>query len=224
MANQHTRNTLKIIVVVILFVAIFTGLRLFWIKALTNTDPPQIVNGELDLRNWDFSKNYSITLDGEWEFYPHTWLAGQDDFAEMAPQMLYVPGNWSSVLSPKDQSPYGFGSYRLRILVDPESDEIYSIYFSSVRTSSELYMNGQFLAKSGVIGKSKETSTARNVPYSASIAANGSDEIEVIVQVTNFQDAREGGIRRSVKFGTDSSLTRERDLSMALQILVASIF
>lgn len=224
---KTTRNTLyrwKVLTIAVLFVMVLTSLRLLWIEAFDGSDQPPIVDGELDLRSWNFSEDPSITLDGEWEFHPYTWLVEGDHPTEVNPQFLNVPGDWSPVLNPEDHSPYGFGSYRLRILVNPENDMIYSIRIPSVRSASELYINGQLLAKSGEVGASEQAYTAWNIPYSASVVTDENQMIEVIVQVSNFQDPRTSGIVRSIKFGTEKALARETQLSVALQLLVAGIF
>lgn len=98
-------------------------MRLLWIAAFDGPDQPPIVDGELDLRNWDFSEDPSITLDGKWKFHPYTWLINNKDADEKEPQYISVPGSWNALLNPEDCSPYGYGSYRLRILVNPDDDK-----------------------------------------------------------------------------------------------------
>ncbi|WP_438347938.1 ATP-binding protein [Paenibacillus sp. FA6] len=222
--DRKTSYIWKVLAIAILFVIVLTGLRLLWITAFDDSDQPEIVAGQLDLRDWDFSENPSITLDGEWEFHPYTWLVEGDHLTETNRKFLNVPGNWGPVLNPDDHSPYGFGSYRLRILVNPENDLIYGIRIPSVRSASELYINGQLLAKSGEVGKSEQAYTAWNIPYSASFVTNDSQIIEVVVQVSNFSDPRSSGIARSFKFGAERDLARKTQLSVALQLLVASVF
>ena len=44
----------------------------FFIACLNNKNqriPPKALNGVLDLADWDFEKDGSIDLSGEWEFY-----------------------------------------------------------------------------------------------------------------------------------------------------------
>lgn len=126
----------RLFAVAVLFVMFLTGLRLFWITAFKDADQPQIVGGELDLRNWDFSENPSITLDGDWTFYPYTWFGDGEDTDVKEPQPITVPGNWDASLNPEDPNPYGYGSYCLRILVNPAIDSIYGIRISGVRSAS----------------------------------------------------------------------------------------
>ncbi|MBP3039229.1 response regulator [Bacillaceae bacterium Marseille-Q3522] len=212
--------------VIVLFIIILTGLRFGWLAVFYHKDQPQAVNGILDLRDWSSMEDITIKLDGQWEFYPHVFLMNN----EMESSKLIdirkwnqVPGTWNHFMQPDESTPYGYGSYRLRILVNPEHDYTYSIRIPSVRSSSELYVNGELLARSGKPAANKQDYAAENVPYTASFRTNGSDVIEVIVQAANFIDTRESGIVRSIKFGTEAAIARETQLSVSLQEVVAVV-
>ncbi|MBE1556539.1 ATP-binding protein [Sporosarcina limicola] len=213
--------------IVSLFLIILTGSRILWIVSFHNTDQPYAVDGEMDLRDWDATKGRTINLDGQWEFYHHVWLVGDENQKEPLgdnPQFIQVPGDWSASLQPEDTTPYGYGSYRLRILVNPENDLNYSIRIPSVRSSSALYVNGRLLAKSGEPGENEREYVAQNVPYSSTFTTNGSNVIEVVVQAANFKDPRDSGIVRSIKFGMEDAIVRETQLSVAMQQMVAVVF
>ncbi|MFF2176315.1 ATP-binding protein [Lysinibacillus sp. NPDC058147] len=216
----------KIVLIISLFIIFLTGSRILWLAVFNNTDQPHAVKGQIDLRNWDFNDGHAITLDGEWEFYPYNWLISEEKHLESTKSAKYiqVPKGWSSSLQEEEKSPYGYGSYRLKLLVNPEDNITYSIRVPSVRSSSEVYVNGRRLAKSGVIGEKEEKTVAKNVPYTASFEANGHKEIEIIVQASNYKDPRDGGIVRSIKFGKEDILNRETQLSINMQQLVAVVF
>lgn len=220
-------NKKKIILIVSLFVLILTGSRILWLDLLNNTNQPYAVKGQIDLREWDFNDNHSITLDGEWEFYPYTWLINEKQPIKGARNNLsyiHVPNGWDSSLQKGEVTPYGYGSYRLKILVNPSDNSTYSIRVPSVRSSSEIYVNGRQLSKSGEIGKNADTTIAKNIPYSASFEVNGHSEIEMIVQVANYKDSRNGGIIRSIKLGKEEVINRETQLSVTMQQMVAFVF
>src|SRR5699024_12317005 len=112
-----------------------------------------ITDGELDLRDWDFSNNESITLTVEWDFYPHLLLEEPlEEKVDQPPETIDVPSDWSEKLNPNDHSPYGYGSYHLRIYVDPDEDISFSMRIPSVRSVSALYANGLLVGKSGDMG------------------------------------------------------------------------
>ncbi|MFC9540124.1 ATP-binding protein [Lysinibacillus sp. NPDC056959] len=192
-----------------------------------NSDQSHAVKGQMDLRNWNFNDEHAITLDGEWEFYPYNWLISEEKHLEskkVQSTYIEVPEGWSSSLQEEEMSPYGYGTYRLKLLVNPEDKITYSIRVPSVRSSSEIYVNGRQLAKSGEIGEKAENTVAKNVPYTVSFEANGHKEIEIIVQASNFKDPRGGGIVRSIKLGKEDILAKETQWSIAMQQLVAVVF
>ena len=217
----------KIVLIICLFIIFLTGSRILWLNLFNNTDQPHAVKGQMDLRNWNFNDGHALTLDGEWEFYPYNWLVSEEKHIESTKnhtKYIQVPKGWSSSLQEGERSPYGYGTYRLKLLVNPEANITYSIRVPSVRSSSVLYVNGRPLAKSGEIGEVAEKTVARNVPYTASFEVNGHKEIEIIVQASNYKDPRDGGIVRSIKLGKEDILARETQLSINMQQLVAVVF
>ncbi|MGE7926865.1 hybrid sensor histidine kinase/response regulator [Lysinibacillus xylanilyticus] len=216
----------KIALIISLFIILLTGSRILWLHVFNNTDQPHAEKGQLDLRNWDINDGHAVTLDGEWEFYPYKWLISEEQHLESSKNAKYiqVPKGWSSSLQEGEITPYGYGTYRLKLLVKPEDNITYSIRVPSVRSSSEIYVNGRRLAKSGQIGENAEKTVAKNVPHTVSFEANGHKEIDIIVQASNFKDPRNGGIVRSIKFGKEDILARETQLSINMQQLVAVVF
>lgn len=214
----------RVVLTILLFIAVMTGGRLLWLELFKPSGQPFAAGGLLDLRNWDSGSGQTITLDGEWEFYPGIlpMSEGHDqDFAKYRAQRLDIPSKWNAHLRTDTPTPYGFGTYRLRIAVD-SADEVYSIYVPSIRSSSQLYVNGKLIASSGHPASSAEEYEARNVPYIATFMADKERTIELVIQAANFADPRSGGLVRSLKFGTDEAIFREKQLSMATQQLIAA--
>jgi len=217
----------KIAAIFSVFILILIGSRLLWIAAFNGADQPHAVNGQLDLRYWNAEAGRPLTLDGQWEFYPHAWLIDGETRTESdasVPDYIHVPGSWNAHLNPDSREPYGYGSYRLSILVDPEKDRLYSIRVPSIRSSSSLYVNGSLQGGSGQPGTSEDEYAAVNIPYTASFHSDGSGVIEVVVQAANYKDPRESGIVRSMKFGTEKAVAKEIQLSVTMQMMVAVVF
>ncbi|MEI7024828.1 ATP-binding protein [Paenibacillus sp. y28] len=197
-------------------------MRLLWMSFFVNPGHYKAVNGQIDLREWDAASSPPITLDGDWEFYPHTWLMDGGDL-KLAPEqgrtLLPVPGGWNTAM-PESGSSFGYGSYRLRILTNPDRQDTFALYVSSVRSSSELYVNGRLLAQSGRPAASEEEALPRNFPYSASFTSDSKGIIDLVLQASNFTDSRNSGIIRSVKLGTEQTVQREAQLSNAMQQMI----
>lgn len=215
-----------LLVLGLLFIALF-GSRLFWMELFRDHKPAPIQNGQFDLRKWHAEEGDILLLDGEWEFYPSQWLIerGQNhSLDENKRELIQVPGGWNEALQPDRPTPYGFGSYRLRIHVDPGKDINYSIRVPSVRTSSELYVNGRLLTASGQVAKSENEYVAKNLPYSTTFTADEDGVIELVIQAANYVDSRNSGIIRSIKFGSEEAIAKEMKFSVSMQLLGAVIF
>lgn len=223
---KNKRNLWIIIVTIILFALLLTSFRLLWINKFNYTDQPEVKNGEIDLRDWNFSDGRSVTLAGEWTFYPYTLLEkGQLNNHEINEQFIKVPSDWSYTLNEDHKNPYGYGSYHIRIHVKPEKNKTFSVRIPSVRSASALYANGFLVGESGQVGKSEGDSKALNIPYSStSIRADESGVIDVVLQVTNFEDPRTSGLVRAIKFGYEEDVAAETQLSTILQVITAVIF
>lgn len=219
-------NRRKIFLITGLFFLILIGLRIGWIYLFAAPDHPRAVQGIVDLRDWDFSSNPPISLDGEWEFYPNRLIMHEDRDARSSDsdrEWMAVPGNWMTSTYFHDQkTAYGSGSYRLRILVDPAKTQNFGIRMLGIYSSSELFVNGQMLKNNGQPSMEKEFYSGRVTPYSVSFDAD-SEVIEVILHVSNYDYTHKGGIFRSVKFGSKSAINFEKRLSANMQILVAII-
>lgn len=204
-----------------LTVIVLTGLRLLWVQSFLMPEQRIIVNGELDLRGAAISGKDVLALDGTWMFYPHIMLmdGGLATVTEHADdgRPLQVPGGWNSVMQPNQPTPVGFGSYRLRIHTDPGDRTTYALHVSSIRSASELYVNGRLLARTGQPAEREADASPRNVPFTATFTADDSGMIEIIVQASNYNDPRRGGIVRSMRFGSESAIEGETQLSVAMQ-------
>ena len=86
----------------------------------SHAQPGRVQNGVIDLRAVDLAREEPISLDGSWEFYPGVFLQGDGhDTPTGDLAYLNVPGSWNAFVLPGKTSmgALGFGSYRLRILL-----------------------------------------------------------------------------------------------------------
>lgn len=193
---------------------------------LSDVEQVEIKDGTVNLVDWDGHDNDILSLDGDWEFYPSTWLYDENGAVELAEEeavTLHVPDGWNEVFSDEETSSFGYGSYRLRLFVDPEIDMNYSLHVPSVRSASKVYVNGRLVANSGEIGTSEATYEPKNLPYTPTIMADENGEIDIVVQAANFQDSRRSGIIRSITFGSEAAMMKERNLSIIMQVLAAGL-
>lgn len=227
LSKLNKNKLLKLTGIILLFLFILTGARLLWFASFNHTDQPYAVGGQLDLRQWTKWNEQTIGLDGDWEFYANTWLIDEENnkqSQQLKPQLIPVPGGWNSYLEQGKTTAFGYGSYRLKILVDPDQNVTYRLRITSIRSASALYANGILLTKLGNPATSLEDYTAENTPVTVSVKPNEKGVIDLIIQAANFKDPRSGGIVRSMKFGTDAQVDKESHLSVTMQQLVSFVF
>ena len=113
----------KTILIVGLFLLVLTCFRIPWL--LLSLTPSQIEaeQGVLDLREWDFDEDEAIALDGEWEFYPSTFLTPDSIHSQanlVDKTIISVPSNWHPYFPAETDASAKYATYRLRILVADE--------------------------------------------------------------------------------------------------------
>ena len=82
---------------VILFIVLTLTSCLFFTASAQVAPPPVAVRGQLDLTGWDFAKDGSVNLNGEWAFYWKQLLEPEDLKSKSLPAMtdfFNVPGFW----------------------------------------------------------------------------------------------------------------------------------
>ncbi|RKP51719.1 response regulator [Cohnella endophytica] len=218
MSLSHKRS-IKYIVTAVVFFAILLGLRSFWSGLFTTLDEPRAVNGVLDLRGYDLEKSPSFFTDGQWQFYPSELLSHRDvSTNENRFGYIQVPGDWGGALTNDSGSSYGYGTYRLRILIDPLEQPV-AFWLQGIQASSEVEING---VPSGGIGKPASDArayTPDNVSYTASYGVEGTTEIELLIRSANFDDPYNGGLLRSIRFGSQAAIDYARWYSIGFQLV-----
>ncbi|MCP3775979.1 ATP-binding protein [Paenibacillus sp. MZ04-78.2] len=219
MMRMKYNTTPKYIVTIILFLGILLGLRWTWTGIFPTLEHPRAIHGVLDLRGVDLDQSPTISLDGEWQFYPGKLAFHQDiPLMENESRPIQVPGDWSSQLTNGSDSSYGYGTYRLRILVDPLKQPV-AFWLRDIQASSGVEINGKVEPDFGKPAKNANEYTPKNISYTASYDAEGATELELLIRVANFDDPYNGGILRSIYFGSQAAIDYARWYSMGFQLV-----
>jgi len=164
---------------------------------------PVAIKGILDLREIKNPDNYIVKLNGEWEFYWKKMLHPHDFNAVKIIPDYYgkVPSYWTdypaeSVKTEKT----GFATYRLTILLPPDSKIPLAIDLPVFDSSYDIYINQKYLGGNGTTGKSAEQEKPEYRRNFFRIIPD-TDTITIIINVSNFNHRR-GGFWLPVKFGT----------------------
>ncbi len=206
------------------------SLRLLFLSILLpifgySAEPPKASKGFLDLTGWDFIEKGPTKLEGEWEFYWNQLLTPTDFSSSSIKEFSYqiFPAIWNKYLIGDQVLPrYGFATYRLRVKVD-DSDGRYAIKMGEVLTAYRIWLNGEEICKSGVVGKQNNTSTPKYTPQTTQFETS-ENEIEVVLQVSNFH-YKDGGSNSPIQLGLGAELVNSRENSLVLHyILFGSVF
>lgn len=211
----------RLVFICLLLVIVLTGLRLLWTEVLFPLNKSfHAEGGVIDLRGVELAELDLLTLDGEWEWYPHQLLT-QQQLAErqQVTQSIEVPGNWSNVLHPDTGKAIGYGTYRLRILINPLHEPI-MLRFNGIQASAEVEVNGVLLETVGTVAAHADEYKPKNYAFKLSYAKRGETEIELILRVANFDSPYTGGIMRSVQLGTLEKTNFISQYSIAFQFMV----
>lgn len=199
----------------VLFLVILVGLAGHQESAAN----PNVVKGELDLRDWDFESNGAVGLNGEWQFF---WLQfvtpDTSALAGPVPRGTYyrVPAAWSGETADGDElTPQGHATYRLVILL-PQDRPPLRLDLPEINMASTVWVNGQPVVSSGIPGTSLESEVARSRPVS--VALPDTDEVELLIHVSNFYHM-EGGIARRIKVDRADAVLRNHTNQLYLNIL-----
>ncbi|NQX45884.1 response regulator [Paenibacillus tritici] len=215
------RLNLKHILLLLLYLTLLIGLRYLWVNANTASEHPEAQQGVLDMRGWDFGDSPTIRLDGEWEFFPGQFLTSEDAGGQAPASRNYVqvPGDWSGGFPEGEQSSLGYGTYRLRILVDPSQPEPYGFWIQRIQASSSIDINEQKETSFGKLAVSREDYLPKAVSYTAAYENPGQQEIVLLVRAANYDHPLEGGIVRSIRFGSQAAVDSARMYSIGFQLV-----
>lgn len=182
-------------------------------------EPPRAEAGTLDLGEWSVEDRGPVRLDGTWEFRWRQLLTPADFGRSPGPDRrasIRVPGVWAGQAPYGDPLPgHGYATYRL-VIRDPAAGGVRALNLPVIRTAYRLWVNGQLLAASGQVGKTRAQTIPRYRTQVIDFQSQG-DTLELVLQVANFHH-RAGGIHNPLIYGTPNQITgiHERRVAFSL--------
>ena len=185
--------------------------------------------GVLDLRHTEQGDEFSVTMNGEWEFYYGTFIYGiPGKISDSLHPDCYgrVPGYWNEYTVNDRKLPrFGFGTYRALILLPPGYRDRMAFDMPVFDTSYEIAVNGVTMARNGTPARSRAESIPAYEPLFFSYIPQ-KDTLELLIRVSNYEHRR-GGFWMPLKAGTfhtiQSNFTNKWFISIAVSgVLFAS--
>lgn len=219
--NSYTTEKRSYLLVVILasILIVLSGCA----KEHTEIRPsPNAVNGILDLSDWDFEDNGSVSLDGEWEFYWGEILNWTDFHSGNPPVMsgyIEVPRSWNKYrVNGTVLSGNGYATYRLIIKTGTGSSHALGLKLPRIFTAYSISVDNKILSANGTVAKTKEEAVPQYRPEIVMIKPVN-NEIELVIHVSNFSH-RSGGMLEKIVLGTDKQIIDNREKQIALELFL----
>lgn len=160
---MENKTKLVYIAILLLFFCALFSLRAAWSDMFPIRDQTRAAEGVFDLRGVDLENAPAYFLNGEWLFYPNQLLSHADLQADKPDaRLIQVPGNWRSTLDEDARLSYGYGTYRLKVLIDPINQPV-TFWMKNIQASSAIYINGVAELPVGNPATSAQEYTPRNI-------------------------------------------------------------
>ena len=187
-----------------------TALKICLLLSVTTSfAQPVIESGKIDLRNWDFQRQGTVRLDGDWGFYWEELLTpSQGSFQPT--RFRKFPGIW-------DEG-QGFATYTADIIIAHDISML-SMDLPDIYTSYELWVNGVEVASNGEVGTSRQETSPQWLPKT--IVFRASDTLHVMIQIANFHHMR-GGSNDHIYLGLPDQLYQKRESAVITNIILFS--
>lgn len=211
---------IRIFVILLIFLLLLGAFIINTCDEDRSKSVPTAVKGMLDLRDYDFQRG-AIELNGEWEFIPDQ-LVDSTHFEIEESHIVQVPSLWAKYeINGQNVSRFTMGTYRLKILVN-EAEEVLGIKTSNIRMSNTIFINGEIVGSSGKPAEEREY-IQHNIPYTAYFS-HDNQEIEILVQVANFDYASGGGIVGAIYLGDQESIAEVQESSLLYDWVTITAF
>ncbi len=185
---------------------------------------PSASQGIMDLSSLENDKDFSVSLNGEWEFYWKKMLHPHDFENKSIQPDCYgkVPSYWTEYqkLSVKTE-PFGYATYRLTVLLPKGLQKALAIDLPVFDSSYDIYINGEYLGGNGVPGKNADESVPEYRKNFFRLRPS-TDTLSIIINVSNY-DHRRGGFWLPARLGTFSMVQKKLANSWAWQWSVISL-
>jgi adenylate cyclase len=178
---------------------------------------PVAVKGVLDLRKYSFDTNSPIRLRGEWNFYwkqLHTSIP-----SDINHQYISLPGVWNGYRwKGQKLSEDGFATFHLKVLL-PKEKQVFSIDMPYLYTAYKMYIDSLLICKNGKVSQQPNSHVSEFLPKLASFQSSMRGEMDIIIQVSNFED-RKGGIWEVPQIGKSEKMIFNHSKNLALEFFI----
>ncbi len=154
--------------------------------------------GVLNLEDWNFTRDGTVELVGEWEFYWNELIENSDEqktffknYNSSKLNYIPVPSEWQNYeVNGHKLSVDGYAMYRLKVIM-PSDKESFSFSMTDVCSAYSIYINGVYYFGRGKVGKTKEE-TIPILRYGTFPLKENAKELEIVILISNFHHGKAG--------------------------------
>jgi signal transduction histidine kinase len=183
----------------------------------------EAVQGIQDLREWNFDNKSVAALNGEWAFYWKQLLdpqqVSESQFTRQPENWIQLPHAWNGKqVGDETLTGNGYATFHLEVEMEP-SAQVLALELPIIRTTYELWINGQPVASGGKVGIDSNSSKPANLPQLVIFPQDNAAHLDIVLQVSNF-DHRLGGIVNELMLGEAKQMVSRHDRRMGLDMLL----
>ncbi|MBU2431578.1 MAG: HD domain-containing protein, partial [Proteobacteria bacterium] len=187
---------------------------------------PVAQNGVIDLATWDFKKDGSVALKGEWQFFWKQLLIAKDLPSDPAPatsRFARLPAKWNHFkIDQENIGSYGYGTYTLTMLHNHAGIPL-AFRIKEMSSAYSLFIDGQLISSNGKVGKTKEETVPEYRPLTVNFTPTG-NQTQITLQISNF-NLKEGGPIKEIIVGDVQQIhTQSLNWQVINLILIGLIF
>ncbi|MCA1032187.1 diguanylate cyclase [Bacillus timonensis] len=185
---------------------------LFLLVGWDHVTIPTAEKGIFQLKDWDFEKNGTLKLRGEWDFY---WNAQEpSELLNLKPSSIPVPAAWD------DQNVYpstGYGVYHLKI-ENLQIGKEYGIKVPTLSSSYNFWLNHDLQFTNGKPSTDRKTTIPFNKPMHVFFTATDVSA-DIYIGISNFHH-RNGGMWESLELGTADQIMNVTQKNTAFEMIL----
>ncbi|MFH1982113.1 MAG: 7TM diverse intracellular signaling domain-containing protein [Pseudomonadota bacterium] len=181
--------------------------------------PPKVVDGAIDLRNWNFTSDGPVALDGQWTFFWHRFLQPQTPIAAGMPEAtLAVPYVWNGQrIGGETIGGNGYATYRLRLQLPAQTPPL-GLHIIDAATACTFYADGKTIYTAGIPAATREHSVPEFKPSVVALPATDGD-VDLVVHISNYYH-RQGGLWDRITIGEYSELLAMRERRIVFNMVL----
>lgn len=201
--NLHIKKQYVIGSVLILIIFLLYGCE------VKKNNIPKASMGKIDLSNWDFQKDGSAKLDGQWEVYLGQLLEPKDfknNNKNKAKDFFNIPNSFVTTVNSNKSTKFGYATMRLTIKMKTNDDSTYGIRTGYILSASKIWINGQLITSAGVVSKDASNAIG-SFEHQIAFFKNDNNEIEIVIQMSNFNNVT--GKVQDIFLGNNMQIKRD---------------